>query len=103
MTTDNAAITIPDYRSVRRLSGSIGRGQHRIAMYAASPRKHKPTIRSVMCSTRSRRSTCRSDRSNHSDATLDVTSITLSMPKPTSDTLPAMPPATTEAAPSSEL
>jgi hypothetical protein len=70
------------------------------AVYAASPRKQTPTILSVRRSVLSRFSALAMLDKHHSRATAEVTSIKLSTPNPTRETLPAMIPATTAASPS---
>src|SRR5882724_4838140 len=69
-------------------------------MYAASRRKQTPTILSARLSFSSRRCTCASTDILHSRTDPDVTSMKLSIPKPTSEMLPAIVPATTATRPS---
>jgi len=69
-------------------------------MYAASRRKQTPTILSARLSFSSRRCTSASTDILHSKTDPDVTSMKLSIPKPTSEMLPAIAPATTATRPS---
>ena len=71
--------------------------------YTASARKQTPTNRWVTFSDRERRGSWISDRRRHCAAPLALTSMTLSMPKPMSATLPATTPAASEAIASREL
>ena len=69
-------------------------------MYAAKARKQAPTIFSARLSFLSRRCTSASTDIRHSNTDPDVTSMKLSIPKPTSEMLPAIAPATTATKPS---
>src|SRR6266446_400392 len=69
-------------------------------MYAASRRKQTPTTLSARLSFGSRRSSSASTDILHSKTDPDVTSMKLSIPKPTSEMLPAIAPATTATKPS---
>ena len=70
------------------------------AMYAASARKPRPTVRNASRSFRSRRSTSASTLMRHSNAAPEVTSMKLSTPNPTREMLPATAPATIATTPS---
>src|SRR5713101_4548072 len=69
-------------------------------MYAASRRKQTPTILRARLSFSSRRCTSASTDILHNKTDPDVTSMKLSIPKPTSEILPAIAPATTATRPS---
>src|SRR5882724_8755294 len=69
-------------------------------MYAASRRKQTPTTLRARLSFSSRRCTSASTDILHSKTDPDVTSMKLSIPKPTSKMLPAIAPATTATRPS---
>jgi hypothetical protein len=69
-------------------------------MYVASARKQTPTILSATLSFLSRRSTSKSTDILQSNAAPDVTSIKLSIPNPTREMLPAIPPARIATSPS---
>src|SRR5229473_1027542 len=69
-------------------------------MQAASRRKLTPTILSARLSFTSRRCTSASTNILHNKTDPDVTSMKLSIPKPTSEMLPAIAPATTATKPS---
>src|SRR5882724_2597692 len=69
-------------------------------MYAASRRKQTPTVLRAFLSFSSRRCTSASTDILHSKTDPDVTSMKLSIPKPTSEMLPAIAPATTATRPS---
>jgi hypothetical protein len=70
------------------------------AMYAASRRKQTPTILRARLSFNSRRCTSASTDILHNKTDPDVTSTKLSIPKPTSEMLPAITLATTATKPS---
>src|SRR5580765_7141061 len=98
-TSDAAASTMPG------VLGEAGLRDQRfqaasVATYAASARKHAPTIFSVRASRRSRWQWSVSADIRHSSAAPDVTSMKLSTPNPTSDTLPASAPVVTPTRPS---
>src|SRR5689334_21650750 len=72
-------------------------------MYAESPRKQMPTIFRVSRSFCSRLSSSAMADKRHNTATAEVTSIKLSTPKPTRETLPAMIPVANAANPSRQF
>src|SRR5215469_15143628 len=70
------------------------------AIYTASNKKQRPTIRNARFSFRSRSPTFASTDIRHSKTDPDVTSMKLSIPNPTSEMLPATRPAPTATMPS---